>query len=93
MVDIAKAGNDFFDNLMDSVNRRIDNEISGEYRGYPSPGGASPLDQSVIKTADNEQGSAKVAGTGDRWFSSVDNKMVIIGAGALGVAALFWALK
>jgi len=58
---------DFWDSLIDnagaSLSRKIDNELNSDY--LPSPNQVLPARQTpVVKTAENETGRAKFAGTG-----------------------------
>lgn len=65
--------------LTDSVSRRIDNELNSDY--LPSPQQAT-REAPVIKTADNELGRAKFAGTGGSAIDSVP-MAVWIGGGVV----------
>jgi len=77
-------------NLLDSVNRRIDNEINGEPIPAPSQ---SSNEAPVVATAANETGRTKIAGTGGQVIAGVPNA-VLYGGGALLVGlVVFMAVK
>jgi len=82
---------DRWDQLVDSVDRRIDNELNAEF--MPSPTGVGHSDEITIKTAENETGSAKAAGTGGRYVSAIPNAALFAGLAVVGGLIAFKVLK
>ena len=84
---------DFWDSLIDnagaSLSRKIDNELNSDY--LPSPNQVQPARQTpVVKTAENETGRAKFAGTGSSGvIGGVSNTVLIVsGVAVVGLVAL-----
>lgn len=78
------------DSLGVALDRRIDNELNDDF--LPSPGNATPTDQTIVKTSDNQTGVSKIAGSGDSWVPGIDNKILIVG-GVVALGALFWMIR
>ena len=83
---------DFWDNLIDnagaSLSRKIDNELNSDYMPAPqSPNYKASAP--VVKSADNELGRAKYAGTGGGMLSGLPMTGVAVGGAViLGVIVL-----
>lgn len=76
--------------LQTAVSRRIDNELNSDF--LPAPD-ASTNEAPVIKTADNETGVTKVAGTGGSVVAGIPNP-VLYGGGALLIGlVVYMAVK
>lgn len=82
----ASLGNQAFA----SLNRKIDNEIAGE--PLPSPYTATN-ERPVVKTADNELGRSKFAGTGSSVVDNLPKAAIIIGGLGLAGVIAFVALR
>lgn len=86
---------DFFNErwkqVQDSLDRRIDNEIVGEY--MPSPTGMGESGEVRTTTIGDERGRPKVAGDGGRIFARVPDAVVYISIALVGGVALWRVLK
>lgn len=83
-------GRDRFDAFSRALDRRIDNEVSGDYIPSPErPSNETPQ----VKTSDDQFGITKDAGTGGRIIKGIPNP-VVYGLGALVAGGLiYWAVK
>ena len=92
MSDFSFSGafDDLAGGLTDSLSRRIDNELNSDY--LPSPQQAT-REAPVVKTADNELGRAKFAGTGGGFVDNVPTAVWIGGGVAVIGLIAFMALK
>ena len=83
-------GSNLLNSGVDSVSRRIDNELNSDF--LPSPSQATG-EAPVVKTAENELGRAKFAGTGGSMVDCVPSAFCFGGGVVvLGLVAIL-ALK
>lgn len=89
LLEAAKEwGGERFDAFSGALDRRIDNEVSGDPVSYPSQG---KDDSPSVKTYDDERGVSKRAGTGSQMVTGVPNTVLIVGG--LGLAGLvMWGI-